>query len=49
MLREAILSGSDLGDQVKKLMDEGILVPDEVIIKIVVAYIKYFPGVYTFV
>ena len=36
MLREAILSGSDLGDQVKKLMDEGILVPDEVIIKIVV-------------
>ena len=36
MLREAILSGSELGNQAKKLMDKGILVPDEVIIKLVV-------------
>ena len=36
MLREAILSGSELGDQVKKLIDEGILVSDQVIIKLVV-------------
>ena len=36
MLREAILSGSELGDQAKKLMDKGILIPDEVIIKLVV-------------
>ena len=36
MLREAILSGSELGDQVKQLIDKGILVPDEVIIKLVV-------------
>ena len=36
MLREAILSGSELGNQAKQLMDKGILVPDEVIIKLVV-------------
>ena len=31
MLREAMANGSDLGKQVKKYMDEGSLVPDEII------------------
>ena len=35
MLREAIANGSDLGQKVKKLMDEGSLVPDDVILDIV--------------
>ena len=35
MLREAVASGSALGQQVKKLMDEGSLVPDDVILDIV--------------
>ena len=35
MLREAVASGSALGQQVKKIMDEGSLVPDDVILDIV--------------
>ena len=35
MLREAIANGSDLGKQAKKFMDEGALVPDELILSIV--------------
>jgi len=35
MLREAIRQGSDLGIQVKQVMDEGRLVPDELILSIV--------------
>ena len=35
MLREAMKNGSDLGQKVKKLMDEGSLVPDDVILDIV--------------
>ena len=35
MLREAIANGSDLGQIVKKIMDEGSLVPDGVILDIV--------------
>ena len=35
MLREAMANGSDLGRQVKKFMDEGSLVPDDVILDIV--------------
>ena len=35
MLREAIANGTDLGKQVKKYMDEGALVPDELILDIV--------------
>ena len=31
MLREAMANGSDLGKQVKKYMDEGSLVPDEIV------------------
>ena len=40
MLREAIQSGTQLGRQSKKLMDEGILVSDGVIVSIVVERIK---------
>ena len=40
MLREAIQSGTQLGRQAKKLMDEGILVSDGVIVSIVVERIK---------
>lgn len=40
MLREAIQSGTQLGRQAKKLMDDGILVSDEVIVSIVVERIK---------
>ena len=36
MLREAIANGTALGQKVKKLMDEGCLVPDDVVIDIVV-------------
>ena len=32
MLREAMANGSDLGKQVKKCMDEGSLVPDEIVL-----------------
>jgi len=35
MLREAIANGSELGQKVKKLMDEGSLVPDDVVLDIV--------------
>ena len=35
MLREAMTNGSDLGKQVKKYMDEGSLVPDDVIMSII--------------
>ena len=35
MLREAMANGSDLGKQVKQLMDAGCLVPDDVIIGII--------------
>ncbi len=35
MLREAIENGSELGQVVKKIMDEGSLVPDDVILDIV--------------
>ena len=35
MLREAMANGSDLGQKVKKFMDEGSLVPDDVILDIV--------------
>ena len=40
MLREAIQSGTQLGRQAKKLMDDGILVSDEVIVSIVVERLK---------
>ena len=35
MLREAMANGSELGQKVKKFMDEGSLVPDDVILDIV--------------
>ena len=35
MLREAMANGSELGKQVKKYMDDGSLVPDDVILSIV--------------
>ncbi len=35
MLREAIANGTALGQKVKKLMDEGFLVPDEVVLDLV--------------
>ena len=35
MLREAMANGSELGKQVKQLMDGGSLVPDEVIMKLI--------------
>ena len=35
MLREAVANGSELGKQVKKYMEEGALVPDDVILSIV--------------
>ena len=35
MLREAIRNGTELGKQVKKLMDDGCLVPDELVLSIV--------------
>ena len=34
MLREAMANGSELGQKIKKLMDEGSLVPDDVILDI---------------
>mgnify|MGYP003292246287 CR=1 FL=1 len=36
MLREAVAKGTDLGKQVKQCMDEGCLVPDELIMGIIV-------------
>ena len=35
MLREAIANGTDLGKQVKQYMDEGSLVPDDLVLSIV--------------
>ena len=35
MLREAMANGSELGQKIKKLMDEGSLVPDDIILDIV--------------
>ena len=35
MLREAMANGSELGQKIKKLMDEGALVPDDIILDIV--------------
>ena len=35
MLREAISNGTDLGKQVKRYMDDGLLVPDELILGII--------------
>ena len=35
MLREAMANGSELGKQVKQLMDGGCLVPDEIIMKLI--------------
>ena len=35
MLREAIANGSEMGKQVKQCMDEGSLVPDELVLSIV--------------
>ena len=35
MLREAIANGTELGKRIKKYMDEGALVPDELILSIV--------------
>ncbi len=35
MLREAVANGSSLGQKVKKLMDSGSLVPDEVVLDLV--------------
>ena len=35
MLREAMANGSELGKQVKELMESGALVPDDVILGIV--------------
>ena len=40
MLREAIKAGTDLGREAKKLMDEGILVSDQVVVGVVVERIK---------
>ena len=40
MLREAIKAGPDLGREAKKLIDEGILVSDQVIVGVVVERIK---------
>lgn len=37
MLREAMSNGSDLGKQVKRYMDEGSLVPDDIVLSLVVA------------
>ena len=36
ILRQAVESGSDLGKQVKSLLDDGILVPDELVVEVVV-------------
>ena len=35
MLREAMANGSDLGKQVKQYMDNGLLVPDELVLSLV--------------
>ena len=35
MLREAMANGSELGKQLKQIMDSGCLVPDDVILSIV--------------
>ena len=40
MLREAMANGSELGKQVKHYMDEGALVPDDVIMSIVAERVK---------
>ena len=40
MLREAIKNGSELGKQVKSCMDNGMLVPDELVLGIVAERVK---------
>ena len=40
MLREAIANGSELGQRVKKFMDEGSLVPDDVVLDIVAERVR---------
>ena len=40
MLREAISNGSDLGKQVKRYMDDGMLVPDELILGIIAERVR---------
>ena len=35
MLREAMANGSELGQRIKKIMDEGSLVPDDIVLDIV--------------
>ena len=40
MLREAMANGSELGQKVKKFMDEGSLVPDDVVLDIVAERVR---------
>ena len=40
MLREAMANGSELGQKVKKIMEEGSLVPDDVILDIVAERVR---------
>ena len=40
MLREAIANGTELGQKVKKFMDEGSLVPDDVVLDIVAERVR---------
>ena len=43
MLREAMANGSELGQKVKKRMEEGSLVPDDVILDIVAQRVSQHP------
>ena len=45
MLRSAVRSGSELGQKVRKLMDEGHLVPDELITEVVAHRLEHEYGV----
>ena len=40
MLRQAVASGSDLGQRVKNILDTGQLVPDSLIVKLIEARLK---------
>ena len=44
MLREAITSGSDLGQEVKCIMESGSLVPDDIMIRMISARIEQSDG-----